>query len=130
MSQSIGVARAPILAEVTSADLAQSDQALSRVLKADAIALSVERVGFWQRSHDPFRLTLVCNYVKSSDRCDEGIELLAKDYPSYFGALDMNPVIIANDAQRDVRTAEFNESYLRPNGIVSMLDVPVWCGGR
>jgi signal transduction histidine kinase len=119
-----------VLREIAAADTSDFDAALRRVLKANAAALDVARVGFWQLTHDPFRLTLLANYLGADDRFEKGVELLAADYPRYFGALDSNPLIVASDAQSDPRTSEFAESYLRPKGISSMMDVPVWSSGR
>ncbi len=42
----------------------------------------------------------------------------------YFKAISKGPVI-ATDARQDPRTRDFAPKYLEPNGIVSMLDVPV-----
>ncbi len=122
--------RADLLVELGAADGGEFEAALARVLKADATALHVERVGLWQLRHDPFRLHLVKNYLQTSDSYESGVELVAEAYPSYFGALDTNPLIVADDAQTDARTREFSETYLKPHGIVSMMDVPVWSGGQ
>ena len=45
--------------------------------------------------------------------------------PRYFEALDAERVIAAHDARTDARTREFLDTYLVPNGICSMLDVPL-----
>ena len=37
----------------------------------------------------------------------------------------INPVIVADDAETNIATSCFTESYLRPLGIKSMLDVPI-----
>ena len=47
------------------------------------------------------------------------------DAPAYFDALERERVIAANDARTDPRTREFLETYLTPNGIGAMLDVPL-----
>lgn len=122
--------RAQVFIELTADDNTEFDRALERVLRADARALHVERVGLWLLADDPFRLSLVSNYAASEDAFDSGLELLASAYPSYFSALDSTAFIAADDAQSDARTAEFTESYLKPLGIGAMLDVPVWSGGR
>ena len=38
--------------------------------------------------------------------------------------------IAAHDANRDRRTREFSEPYLKPLGITSMLDAPIRTGGK
>jgi len=45
-------------------------------------------------------------------------------FGAYFKAISTGPVIVT-DARQDPRTRDFAPDYLEPNGIVSMLDVPV-----
>jgi PAS domain S-box-containing protein len=59
-----------------------------------------------------------------------GQRLNASDYPVYFAAVLANRPVVANLAQTDPKTREFTDSYLKPNGITSMLDVPVWFQGK
>jgi len=56
--------------------------------------------------------------------------LQAGDYPRYFSALEESRVIAAKNVLRDARTKEFSEIYLMPQGISSMMDVPVRCHGQ
>ena len=53
-----------------------------------------------------------------------------KDYKEYFFSLLLNPIIIANDATTHPATSCFTESYLKPLGIKSMLDVPIMYKGE
>jgi GAF domain-containing protein len=55
---------------------------------------------------------------------------MAEQFPPYFAALLDERTIAAHDANSDPRTACFSEPYLRPLGIASMLDVPIWVGGE
>jgi len=72
--------------------------------------------------------SVICHqlYVGSEDKHYSGIELFEKDFKGYFDALRENPIIIANDAETHPSTTCFTEPYLKPLGIKSMLDVPVW----
>jgi signal transduction histidine kinase/CheY-like chemotaxis protein/HPt (histidine-containing phosphotransfer) domain-containing protein len=56
--------------------------------------------------------------------------LEAAQFPSYFRAMLTEDYIAANDARQDPRTSEFTEAYLVPNGIASMLDVPIMRDGE
>jgi PAS domain S-box-containing protein len=56
--------------------------------------------------------------------------LHAKDYPAYFQALREAHFVVSDDAQADLITGEFSEDYLKPLGITSVLDAPVWVGGQ
>ena len=45
-------------------------------------------------------------------------------------ALATSSIIAADDAHEDQRTNEFGGHYLRPFGITSMMDVPIYLLGR
>jgi PAS domain S-box-containing protein len=98
---------------------------LKLILKTDADILGVERVSFWVFA--PNRAAIQCRllYRRSDGDCERGFRLDAKDFPRYFEALEASRVVPADDARSDPRTCEFTETYLRPLGITSMMDVPV-----
>ena len=52
-----------------------------------------------------------------------------KDFIAYFEHLEINPIIIANNAETHTATYCFVEGYLKPLGIKSMLDVPIMYRG-
>jgi len=87
--------------------------------------MDVDRCSVWLYNED--RSSIVCQqlYVKSENSWYQNIELHKKDYLDYFLALLLNPVIVANDAETHQATSCFTESYLKPLGIKSMLDVPI-----
>ncbi|HEX5042440.1 MAG TPA: ATP-binding protein [Candidatus Polarisedimenticolaceae bacterium] len=104
--------------------------ALRHILEVAAGALDVERVGVWVYSADRQVLTCTALFDRGAGVHSSGVELAARDYPSYFEALATEEVIAAQDACADPRTAGFRDSYLVPLGITSMLDVPLRSGGR
>jgi GAF domain-containing protein len=59
-----------------------------------------------------------------------GAVLRADAFPAYFAALETERTVAAHDAHRDPRTTCFSVPYLTPLGIDSMLDVPIWTGGK
>jgi signal transduction histidine kinase/CheY-like chemotaxis protein len=56
--------------------------------------------------------------------------LTDSDYPDYFAWLLRERAIVAMDACRHPATHEFRDHYLVPQGITSMLDVPIRHHGR
>jgi PAS domain S-box-containing protein len=104
--------------------------ALKEITQTDAATLDVERVSVWlfDKSHTVIRCLDL--YELSKNRHSEGIELTAANYPTYFKSLETQRIIAADDAHSDPRTKEFLESYLKPNGISSMLDAPIRSGGK
>jgi len=101
------------------------DPMLKYILKTDARTLGVERVSLWMFA--PNRAFIQCRllYRMSGDCYEWGKRLEANDYPAYFEALEESRVVAADDARFDAQTNEFSESYLKPLGITSMMDVPV-----
>ncbi len=115
------------LAQNAAGDL---DAALRRHVKAAARVLDVERVSVWLFNEDDSEI--VCSVLarRRDDATESGERLRARDYPRYFQALAESRVVPAHDAAADPRTSEFAEAYLRPHGIVSMMDVPIRLRGR
>ncbi|NJO93669.1 MAG: GAF domain-containing protein, partial [Hydrococcus sp. RM1_1_31] len=92
--------------------------------------LGIERVSVWFYDADRTKICLDNLYERSTQQHSSGIELLAKDYPTYFKALETDEIIAADDARGDYRTREFSDRYLIPVGITSMLDIPIRSGGK
>jgi PAS domain S-box-containing protein len=124
------LAHQKVLVELARMDEPEFPRAMRRILETDAETLGVERVGLWLFNADCSELTCQGTYLRSTRRIESGITLRWRDYPAYFRAISEARVLAAEDAIEDPRTREFTESYLRPLGITSMMDVPIWSGGR
>lgn len=109
-----------------SEDLAVS---LHVITESAAKTLDLDRTSVWL--FDEERTKIVCRdlYLRPSGHHSSGNELLARDYPSYFRALELNRALAADDCFFDERTSELAESYLKPHGISSLLDAPIRQGG-
>jgi GAF domain-containing protein len=105
------------------------DKTIRRVNEAASTALVVQRVSVW--FVDPGNTKIFCAdlFDGQNGQHSSGTELFAKDFPAYFRALKTERTIAAHDAHTDPRTSCFSEPYLKPLGINSMLDVPIWVGG-
>jgi PAS domain S-box-containing protein len=95
-----------------------------------SVVTEADRVSVWLYSEN--KESIICDqlYVKSDNRFYSGTELFKNDFPAYFNALESDPIIVANDAEHNPATSCFTESYLKPLGIKSMLDVPIWYKGQ
>jgi two-component system, cell cycle sensor histidine kinase and response regulator CckA len=104
--------------------------AFASILEASAAALSVARASIWR--YDEHRTAIECAdlYEGEDGRHVSGARLLEMDFPNYFRALAESDIVAVEDAERDPRTAEFTESYLRPLAIRSMLDAPLHLKGK
>jgi hypothetical protein len=100
-----------------------------RVDEAAATALNVDRVSVWLLDASRSKITCLDLFERASSKHSSGVELHRKDFESYFSALERERTIAAHDAHRDPRTSCFSAVYLKPLGIESMLDVPIWVRG-
>lgn len=87
--------------------------------------LEVDRVSIWLYGKNKNSIICKLLYNKKDNTWDEGIFLNKKDFLSYFNRLETDPIIVANNAEKNEATSCFTERYLRPNKIKSMLDVPI-----
>lgn len=115
---------------LAKSDFPDLQSALKEILETVSETLGAARVSFWSFSAD--RSEIVCEDLCSGRGRPHvsGARLRAADYPAYFRALEEGLVIAADDAEADARTREFTHGYLRPHGIASMMDVPVWRRGK
>jgi chemotaxis family two-component system sensor kinase Cph1 len=88
-------------------------------------SICADRCSIWLYNKD--KTSIICQqlYVKSEDNWYQNIELFRKDFTPYFDHLLVDPIIVANDAEKHSATSCFTEGYLKPLGVKSMLDVPI-----
>ena len=122
-----------VLLELARAPKADFDQALARVCSTASETLEVARVSFWSLSENNAAITCKQLYLRDIQKFDEqfkGAQVRAADCPSYFEALAAKRPIVANDVLVNPATSGLADGYLRPLGISSMLDAPVWVHGE
>jgi PAS domain S-box-containing protein len=93
-------------------------------------SICTDRCSIWLYNKD--KTSIICQqlYVKKEDNWYSGTELLKKDFEPYFNHLQVDPIIVANDAESHPATSCFKDSYLQPLEIKSMLDVPIMYDGK
>lgn len=92
--------------------------------------LGIARVSVWTLAADNSAITCLDLYEREQKKHSAGTVLFAKDFAPYFNALATQRTIAAHNAQTDPVTSCFTAVYLKPLGITSMLDVPIWVGGK
>lgn len=99
------------------------------IVRDIAETIDTDRVSIWSFSDD--RSSIVCKhlYLKETREFIQDLVIQRAHFQAYFDALHDDPVIIANDAFSHPATKCFTNDYLKPNGISSMLDVPIWFKG-
>lgn len=103
---------------------------LQEITEVAARALRVARASVWLYDATRSRIRCIDLYELGLERHSDGEELLFKDHPAYFLALEEQRLIVAHDARADSRTRDYTSNYLEPRGITSMLDAAVRQGGE
>jgi PAS domain S-box-containing protein len=103
---------------------------LQEITEVAARTLLVNRVGVWFYNQDRTAIECIDLYEIGKNRHTSGQVLLKVSYPNYFLSLETERVIAVDDAINDKRTHDLSASYLNVLGITSLLDVPIWLGGR
>jgi len=103
---------------------------LKKVLDVVANSLDIERVSIW--FFDEGRTSIYCDYLylKKYGEFANETTLSVTVYPEYFKAIETKLYIAADNAQTDPLTKELSETYLKPRGIFSMMDVPIYLNGE
>jgi PAS domain S-box-containing protein len=121
------------LLELALLDKSNLQAALATICARLATALNVARVGYWSLQDEGAALLCETLYLLERGGIEpsaKGTRVAAQDCPSYFAALAAKEPIVAHHAETHRHTRELAQSYLRPLGITSMLDVPVWLHGK
>lgn len=106
------------------------DRQLCELIATSSVTLKIERVSIWTLDAEHRQLRCTRMFHLSTGEFSEGAVLDADSAPNYFATLGEGRGFAADDAQNDPRTREFTDSYLKPLGITSMLDVPLRIDGK
>ena len=104
--------------------------ALKELMQTSADAMAVDRASVWLLDRSGAVLECAELYERTGARHSRGARLDVAQYPRYFAELLEEQVVDAHDVATDARTAELLQPYLQTLGIASLLDVPIFFGGR
>jgi PAS domain S-box-containing protein len=121
-----------VLLELARSDKSDLAKALQKICSLSGATLEVARVSYWSLRQNGSVIVCEVLYLRDAESCDEqfkGTQLGFSDCPAYFEALASKQPIVADRVLRHPATSGLTENYLKPFGISSMLDAPVWvCG--
>jgi PAS domain S-box-containing protein len=117
------------LLDIAKLDLTDLCHVIHEMIRTDAHMLGVSRVSYWEFDQD--RKGIVCcdRYLAGSGLYESGARLEIAAYPSYLRALNEMRLISSDDVREHPGLGEMFQDYLEPEGITSMMDVPVWYNG-
>ena len=122
-----------VLLELAHSNKADLENALQYICSVSAATLEVARVSYWSLQDNNSAISCEALYlrdVENFDRQVKGTRLGLSDCPAYFAALaSRRPIVVDQELKRPPMTGPA-ESYLKPHGISSMLDAPVWVRGE
>jgi PAS domain S-box-containing protein len=95
-----------------------------------SLLLGIARVSVWLFDETKTRLVCVNLYDANSRTHSHGGVLEETSFRHEFEALKTSRYVNADDPLTDPRTAGYAESYLKPQGITSMLDCRIVSSGR
>lgn len=122
-----------VLLRLARSDKSDFDKALRAITSQAAQTMGIARVSYWSLQENDSALVCDLLYLQPSGTVDEnfkGTRISAEGSPAYFAALAAKRPITASDAFTHPATSELAEGYLKPLGITSLLDVPVWVRGE
>ncbi len=103
---------------------------IRRILEICSELIETERVSVWRYNEDYSKIKCIGLYERSSKRYSEGEELVSADFPDYTAYHTNGKVIAAVDVFTDQRTKQIPHEYFLKHGISSLLDAPVYVGGK
>lgn len=106
------------------------NDAINEILKLSCRAVNTTRVNAWFFSKDRTLLEPVGNFDSRENAVFIPDPLTVIEKPKYFDLFESRRIIIATNAQKLAETSELKDSYLIPNKIVSLMDVPIRSEGK
>ncbi len=116
------------LAKLRISDELTLREACVKACRLSAETLGIARVGVWVFEEDHSLLRCITLHESRSARAVAVPELRATEFPTYVDALRGRRWIAADDALAHPLTKELKLTYLEPQGIVAMLDAPIFRG--
>ena len=120
------ISRQKVLLELYKEDFSNLEITLKHLTVTVSKTLNIDRVSLWFFNEDKSILNCTDLYKLYDNIHEKGFSLDTKDYPVYIHALETHHDITAEDASKHPELREFKEGYIKQNGIISMLNVPIW----
>ncbi|MGB9202261.1 histidine kinase dimerization/phosphoacceptor domain -containing protein, partial [Methanobacterium sp.] len=120
------IKRQNVLLELYKEDFSILETTLKHLTETVSKTLNIDRVSLWFFNEDKSILNCSDLYKLNNNIHEKESNWNAKDYPIYIQTLETHHNITAEDTLTNPYTKELKEDYIKPNGIISMLNVPIW----
>jgi two-component sensor histidine kinase len=100
-------------------------EAIHEILEMSSRAVNVKRVNAWTFNVEMSAIECIGNYDRSVPGLVPQESLPRIEMPGYFRLLETEKIIVSNRSQESEVTRELLDSYLIPNDIHAMMDIPI-----
>jgi two-component sensor histidine kinase len=104
--------------------------AIYEILEMSSKAVGVTRTSAWLFDDPHEHIECIGNYDTRVGKMIPQESLPVIEMPTYFMLFETEKIILAANAQTSPYTSELNDAYLVPNGIVSLMDIPLRSEGN
>ncbi len=101
------------------------EESVNEILRASSRATNTERVNAWLFTEDRSEIRCIGNYDARQNELVPQESLPRVKFPNYFHLFETRRIIVSSDSLHSDITGELAESYLIPNDIQAMMDVPI-----
>lgn len=105
-------------------------EAIYEILEMSSKAVQVERVNAWMFNDDATLIECIGNFDTSVPGLVPQESLARIEMPNYFRLFETEKIILSSRSQESGITRELLDSYLIPNNIQAMMDIPLRIEGE
>lgn len=90
----------------------------------------IERVNAWLLNKNNDAIISIGEYDTRTKKFNKNTVIPSKDCPNYFKSIIKNKIILVENVYTNSVTSELTDNYLRPNNIISLMDIPLRMNGE
>jgi two-component sensor histidine kinase len=106
------------------------DAMMVEFAKRILVTLRIERMSVWLFNKKKNAVISMGEYDLSSNSFSKDHILEKKKFPIYFKSINDNEILLAPNIYKNPNTIELSEDYSLPNGIISLMDIPLRIAGE
>ena len=106
------------------------DTMMVEFAKRILVTLRIERMSVWLFNKKKDAVISMGEYDLSNSTFSKDNILEKKKYPHYFQSINENEILLAPNIHKNQSTVELSEDYSLPNGIISLMDIPLRIAGE
>ena len=108
----------------------QFSEAIFEILEMASLSTGAERVNAWLFDESKTKIKCIGNYDYRTKQLIPQSDLPRIGMPNYFRLFETEKIILSNDTVNDAKTIELLATYVIPNGIKAMMDIPIRIEGE